>query len=867
MAKISTYVVHVPRVQDILLGTQVYTESDPLSIDNPTRNFTIQSIVTLANAGGGTGISLDTQGTSGLATLTAGILNIPDYSADPAIVKTTGTQTIGGAKTFTTNIVAPNVTNDNTGDQSLSIVGNVVTISGTNSSITVPSGFITGLSTDNTSGNAAVLAGILNIPNYLSDASIVKTSGTQTIAGVKTFTSNISASNLSNNNTGDQSLSIAGNIITISGTSSSVTLPTGGTVTSLSVTGASGAAATLISGVLNIPTPVIPAASIITSLSTVGTSGDSTLISGVLNIPNYANTEYTLTSTGASGAAATLVGTVINVPTPVIPAVNFTSLATVGTSGAATLVSGVLNIPNYATASGTFLPLAGGEMTGTITSAAAANLIVKPGTSIIEVQGDGTSVEGAIKLNCAVNSHGQTLKAQPHSEQITNTMLMPKGVNSTLVSEATETGVTSESVSTGTSTGTPLTAVIVGRTLQLTANIYNGAGNLGFVPAGGDNTKFLRGDGQWFVPSGGGGGSGTVTAVAALTLGTAGTDLASTVADGATTPVITLNVPTASATNRGALSSTDWTTFNNKTSTTGTVTSVSSSIAGTAFSSNITNASTTPAIAITTNGATTDYINGEGDYIPFPSIPAGTVTSVTGTAPIVSSAGATPAISISTMTAATAGAGGLKGAVPGSAAGDQLKFLRADASWQTIAGGTTVVDNLTTTSATSALSANQGVVLKGLIDTNVTAIGLNTAKTGITSTQAANIVTNNGKTGISSTQAANIVTNNGKVTDTGLPAILNSAGSASLTAGITALDVRNEIGAGTSSLAIGTTNTTALAGNTTTISTVQATAINKSVKNDTDIYNTPDVEKIISLTQAQYTAITTPNINTLYIII
>jgi hypothetical protein len=239
-----------------------------------------------------------------------------------------------------------------------------------------------------------------------------------------------------------------------------------------------------------------------------------------------------------------------------------------------------------------------------------------------------------------------------------------------------------------------------------------------------------------------------------------------------------------------------------------------------------------------------------GDYIPFPSIPAGTVTSVTGTAPIVSSAGATPAISISTMTAATAGAGGLKGAVPGSAAGDQLKFLRADASWQTIAGGTTVVDNLTTTSATSALSANQGVVLKGLIDTNVTAIGLNTAKTGITSTQA-----------------ANIVTNNGKVTDTGLPAILNSAGSPSLTSGVTALEVRTLIGAGTSDLAIGATNTTALAGNTTTITTAQATDKTKSVKNDTDTYATPDVEKIISLTQAQYTAITTPNVNTLYIII
>jgi len=58
--------------------------------------------------------------------------------------------------------------------------------------------------------------------------------------------------------------------------------------------------------------------------------------------------------------------------------------------------------------------------------------------------------------------------------------------------------------------------------------------------------------------------SGTVTSVAALTLGTTGTDLSSSVANGTTTPVITLNVPTASATNRGALSSADWTTFNNK---------------------------------------------------------------------------------------------------------------------------------------------------------------------------------------------------------------------------------------------------------------------------------------------------------------
>ena len=92
---------------------------------------------------------------------------------------------------------------------------------------------------------------------------------------------------------------------------------------------------------------------------------------------------------------------------------------------------------------------------------------------------------------------------------------------------------------------------------------------------------------------------GTVTSVAALTLGTAGTDLSSTVANPTTTPVITLNVPTASAANRGALSAADWTTFNNKGS--------------------------------------------------------GTVTGVTGTAPVVSSGGAAPAISMPQATTSVDG--------------------------------------------------------------------------------------------------------------------------------------------------------------------------------------------------------------------
>jgi hypothetical protein len=67
------------------------------------------------------------------------------------------------------------------------------------------------------------------------------------------------------------------------------------------------------------------------------------------------------------------------------------------------------------------------------------------------------------------------------------------------------------------------------------------------------------------VTSGGSGGIGTVTSVAAITLTSVSqTDLSSTVANSTSTPVITLNVPNASATNRGVLTAANFTTFNNK---------------------------------------------------------------------------------------------------------------------------------------------------------------------------------------------------------------------------------------------------------------------------------------------------------------
>jgi len=86
--------------------------------------------------------------------------------------------------------------------------------------------------------------------------------------------------------------------------------------------------------------------------------------------------------------------------------------------------------------------------TETLTNAS-GNLLVASATNITEFRGDGSSVEGQIQLNCHANSHGQILKAQPHSESVTNTMLLPKGSNSTLVSEIATQTLTNKTIGVG----------------------------------------------------------------------------------------------------------------------------------------------------------------------------------------------------------------------------------------------------------------------------------------------------------------------------------------------------------------------------------------------------------------------------------
>ena len=98
------------------------------------------------------------------------------------------------------------------------------------------------------------------------------------------------------------------------------------------------------------------------------------------------------------------------------------------------------------------------DMNGSdIVTTSNATLDLAPnGTGTVVVRGNSNS--GAIVFNCESNSHGQTVQAQPHSASATNTMLLPEGANSTLVSLVSADTLTNKTLTTPTLTGTSVVA-------------------------------------------------------------------------------------------------------------------------------------------------------------------------------------------------------------------------------------------------------------------------------------------------------------------------------------------------------------------------------------------------------------------------
>ena len=246
------------------------------------------------------------------------------------------------------------------------------------------------------------------------------------------------------------------------------------------------------------------------------------------------------------------------------------SLTTIGTSGAATYnnVTGVLNIPSYLGGVSSFNSRTGAvvptEGDYTLTQLGDVTITTPTTGQVLKYNGtiwvNGTDADTGTVTSVAISvPTGLSVAGSPITSSGTLAVTYSAGYSiPTTASQANWDTAYNNRITSLTTTGTSGVATLVANVL----NIPNYTTDLsGYVP----NTRTLTingtgydlsADRSWNV--------GTVTSVAALTLGTSGTDLSSTVATGTTTPVITLNVPTSSATNRGVLSSADWTTFNNK---------------------------------------------------------------------------------------------------------------------------------------------------------------------------------------------------------------------------------------------------------------------------------------------------------------
>jgi hypothetical protein len=166
--------------------------------------------------------------------------------------------------------------------------------------------------------------------------------------------------------------------------------------------------------------------------------------------------------------------------------------------------------------------------------------------------------------------------------------------------------------------------------------------------------------------------NGLTAQVQNFATGTSGTDFG--ISSASTTH--TFNLPTASATNRGALSTTDWTTFNGKFNT--------------------------------PSGTTSQYLRGDGSLATFPTIPSGTVTSVGLTMPAAFSVANSPVTSSGTL------------AVTG--AGTTAQYIRGDGTLATLPAGATVFKS--TVDGTSVVNiAVDTITTSCLIPANTFATG------------------------------------------------------------------------------------------------------------------------------------------------
>lgn len=182
-----------------------------------------------------------------------------------------------------------------------------------------------------------------------------------------------------------------------------------------------------------------------------------------------------------------------------------------------------------------------------------------------------------------------------------------------------------EWVANGSGGGGSVTSVALtgsGTALTITGSPITGSGTINIAGAG-SSSQVILGDLSLGTLT-----SGTVTSITA----------SAPLTGGIITSTGTIGIPEANTTTDGYLSSTDWTTFNNKGS--GTVTSI------TPAADSGTGTAITTAGTLTYTGGTGITTSVTGSTVTINADNNGTVTSVSGTSPISSTGGATPTLSL-----------------------------------------------------------------------------------------------------------------------------------------------------------------------------------------------------------------------------
>jgi hypothetical protein len=308
------------------------------------------------------------------------------------------------------------------------------------------------------------------------------------------------------------------------------------------------------------------------------------------------------------------------------------------------------------------------------------NLRTSGGTSLINWDGGGSG-------NVTVNGG---LIVDPANKNIN---MSPTGTGSVTIAPAT-TGAMDNMV-----IGATTPKAITGTTIIATTFSGSGA-SLTSIPNSALVNSSITINGN-ATALGGSVSVGTVTSV---------TGTNPVVSSGGNTPAISM--PAATTSVSGYLTSTDWNTFNGKqaagtyvnsvSGTTGRITSTGGVTPVIDLASGVATAGTTgsstliPVVTIDTYGRVTS--------ITTASNPQGTVTSVTGTAPVVSSGGATPAISMAAANTTTNGY---------LTSTDWNTFNGKGSGTVTSVGGTGTVNGLT---LTGTVTSTGNLTLGGTLD-------------------------------------------------------------------------------------------------------------------------------------------------------